>query len=199
MNIGFVVGNGTSRKNQNLNQLYNAGTVYSCNWAAVDVKSHHAVIPDRITLFKILSETKTENLTVWTRRCWQGLIKHETEICFLPEKFYAESQRWDRERHWGSGTHAVWKAAKNHDVVILLGFDLWNSGVNNNVYAGQHGYTHDPVDPQMWIYQLGQTFARHPNTSFVQIQNADWQIPESWKIIDNFSVDDYSNLWAMFD
>lgn len=199
MNIGFVIGNGISRKNQPVDQLCNFGTVYSCNWASVDVPSHHAVIPDRYTLFRILSERSTTGLTVWSRHRWRGLYQHQTPVYSLPEKLYAEKTDLDREKHWGSGAHAVWLAAEKHTVVVLLGFDLWNSGVNNNVYAGRYGYSHDPVDPSRWIYHLSQTFSRHPAVSFVQIQDTDWQIPQSWKVLDNFSTDTYKNLWQMFD
>lgn len=199
MNIGFVVGNGISRQSQPLTKLKDIGTVYSCNWASIDVESHHAVIPDRQTLFDILSQHNSHDAEIWTRSRWVDILKHEQTLKPLPDKLYNESHRWDREKHWGSGTHAAWMAAENHDVVVLLGFDLWNSGVNNNVYAGRHGYSHDPVDPGCWIYQLAKTFQLHPLVSFVQIQDTDWQIPQSWKVLDNFSTDTYKNLWQMFD
>ena len=199
VNIGFVVGNGISRQNQPLNKLTDFGTVYACNWASVDLPCDHAVIPDKNTLFRILSERPTNGITVWTKQRWRDLYQHETELHYLPETLYRESQRWDRERHWGAGTHAAWMAAERHDVVVLLGFDLWNSGVNNNVYAGQYDYTHKPVDPACWIYQLTETFRRHPETSFVQIQDDDWQIPNGWQPQNNISTDNYKNLWAMFD
>jgi hypothetical protein len=45
----------------------------------------------------------------------------------------------------------VWKAASDGaDVIVLLGFDLWNSGTNNNLYAGHKNLTHN-----QWILDAG--------------------------------------------
>ena len=200
MKRSFVVGNGTSRKNQPLEKLYSAGTVYACNYAMTEIPTHHGIAVDRSVLFDLLSEHNTKRFTLWSRKKWCSVLAHETPVYSLPEQLYLPVARWDLEQHWGSGTHAVWKAAHDGaEIVVLLGFDLWNRGTNNNLYAAHKHYSTQPVDPSCWIYQLQQVFERYPNTMFVAIQPDGWTVPDSWQTIENFSVDNYANLWNWLD
>lgn len=195
MKLSFVIGNGISRQGQPLERLTNNGIVYACNYAATEIPCDHAIAVDRGMLFDLLSQY-SNNYTLWSRTKWCNALQHNTPVYPLPEQLYVPATRWDSERHWGSGTHAVWKAAEDGaDIVVLIGFDLWNTGTNNNVYANRDHYNAKPVDPHCWIYQLQQTFAKHPSTSFVSIQPDDWKIPDEWKQIENFTVDNYHNLW----
>jgi hypothetical protein len=195
MQLSFAIGNGISRKDQPLEKLKSYGTVYACNYAATEIPCNHGIAVDRDMLFDLLSQYNID-CTLWSRAKWCNILQHSTPVYPLPEQHYPPVTRWDSERHWGSGTHAVWKAASDGaDIVVLLGFDLWNSGINNNLYANRDHYNTKPVDPRCWIYQLQQTFTRHPNTSFVSIQSEEWKIPEEWKTLENFSVDNYRNLW----
>lgn len=196
MKVAFVIGNGTSRNDFGLSTLIDRGTVYGCNYAAREIPMHHAIAVDRSVIFELLSEDCPPAPVFWTRKKWANSLEHEKPIYPLPEELYPVKTRWDLETHWGSGVHAAWMAAESDaEIVVLIGFDLWNNGKdNNNVYAGQHGYTRDPVDPRCWIYQLKQVFERHPDTSFVQIQPQGWKRPDDWKDIENFSLDDFYGL-----
>lgn len=199
MQLSFVIGNGVSRKKQPLEKLKSHGTVYTCNYAATEIPCDHAIAVDRGMLFDLLSQYSAD-YTLWSRKKWCDVLKHSTPVYPLPEQHYPPVTRWDAERHWGSGTHAVWKAAEDGaDIVVLIGFDLWNKGTNNNVYANRDHYSTNPVDPRCWVYQLQQTFQRHPNTSFVSIQPASWKTPDEWKELENFSTDTYKNLWDWLD
>lgn len=199
MKLSFVIGNGVSRKKQPLERLKTHGTVYACNYAAIEVPCNHGVAVDRGMLFDMLSQHPT-TYTVWSRRKWCNTLKHNTPVYPLSDQLYPPKTRWDSERHWGSGTHAVWKAAEDGaDIVVLIGFDLWNKGTNNNVYANREHYNTNPVDPRCWVYQLQQTFSRHPDTSFVTIQPANWKVPSEWKDCENFSKDVYKNLWSWLE
>ena len=196
MDISFVIGNGISRKKQPLKKLKQYGKVYACNYAAVDVPCDDAIAVDRAMIFDLLSQHRLD-CTLWSRKKWCNTLAHSTPIYALPDQIYPPQSRWDREKHWGSGTHSVWKAAQTDaDIVVMLGFDIWNKGTNNNLYANRDHYSTDPVDPRCWIYQLQQTFLKHPNTSFVNIQGARWKVPEEWQHLENFSKDTYKNLWA---
>lgn len=195
MNRSFVIGNGVSRKGQPLEQLYDKGTVYACNYAITEIPVHHGIAVDRKVLFDLLSQHKI-NCTLWSREKWCNVLQHTTPVYPLPNKLYDPVTRWDLEQHWSSGTHAVWKAVSGGaDIVVLIGFDLWNSGTNNNLYANREHYNTKPVDPRCWIYQLHEIFKRYPDTMFVAIQPSDWQIPNEWIDVENFSVDTYANLW----
>lgn len=195
MDIRFVIGNGISRKKQPLKKLKEHGKVYACNYAAVDIPCDHGIAVDRAMIFDLLSQYRLD-CKLWSRKKWCNALSHSTTIHPLPDQIYSPQVRWDAGRHWGSGTHAVWKAAQDDaDIVVMLGFDIWNKGTNNNLYANRDHYSTNPVDPRCWIYQLQQTFLKHPNTSFVNIQGARWKVPEEWQHLENFSKDTYKNLW----
>lgn len=199
MKQSFVIGNGTSRKKQPLEKLKKHGTVYACNYAITEIPAHHGIAVDRKMIFDLISQYSVD-CVLWSRRKWCNILKHSTPVYSLPDELYTPVTRWDIETHWGSGTHAVWKAAEDGaDIVVLLGFDLYNKGTNNNLYAGRKNYNTKPVDPRCWIYQLGETFLRHPDISFVSIQPKSWKMPVEWKNIENFSVDTYNNLWNWLD
>jgi hypothetical protein len=199
MELGFVIGNGISRRSQPLEKLKQHGTVYACNYAATEIPCDHAIAVDRAMVFDIISQ-HNNNYAVWSRQKWCNVLKHPTPLYSLPMELYPPLTRWDLERHWGSGTHAVWKAAEdNNGIVVLLGFDLWHNGTNNNLYASRDHYNANPVDPGCWIHQLHEVFKRHPDTTFVSIQEDQWKVPEEWQDLENFSIDSYSNLWNWLD
>ena len=195
MKLSFVIGNGISRKKQPLERLKHSGTVYACNYAMLDLPCDHGISVGRGMIFDLISQHNIK-CTLWSRKKWCNVLSHNTTIHPLPEQLYPPQIRWDAEHHWGSGTHAVWKAAEDGaDIVVMLGFDLWNKGTNNSVYANRKHYNKDPRDPSCWIYQLQQVIKRHPTTSFVSIQGARWRVPEEWNDLENFSKDTYKNLW----
>lgn len=199
MKKSFVIGNGVSRRQQPVERLIKSGTVYACNYAATEIPVDHAIAVDRGMLFDLLSQYKS-TYTLWSRQKWCNVLDHEVPVYPLKEQLYPPQTRWDLERHWGSGTHAVWKAAADGaDIVVLVGFDLWHKGINNNLYSARKHYNTKPVDPRCWIYQLKQVFVKHPDTTFVSIQNDDWEIPDEWTDIENFSIDNYRNLWDWLD
>lgn len=181
----FAIGNGVSRLNLPTAGLTARGTVWSCDWAGVDIPSHNLVAVDRDTLFSILSTRQTDDVLVWSRAKWARGFEHKSPIYSLPDPLYEETSRWDNTRHWGSGTYAVWQAAQDTDAVIMLGYDLWGG----NVYAGREGYSGVDVKPEPWIHQLAETFKRHPGVEFVTIQLEDWRVPAEWADIENFSTD----------
>lgn len=184
MNIAFVIGNGLSRKNFELNQLHEYGKVYVCNQAIVDIAAQNVVAVDKSMVIKLISSGVARNAKVWTRHIWAKNLLGDQEIHSLVEKPYPAEVKWDREIDWGSGTHAVWLAASKHPVVVMIGFDLVGSGV----------YNQKQIDPRHWIHQLKQTFTRHPDCSFVQVQPTDWKTPSEWKTVTNLSRDTFHNV-----
>ena len=108
MDISFVIGNGVSRKKQPLERLTNYGKVYACNYAAVDFPCDHGIAVDRAMIFDLLSQYKLD-CTLWSRKKWCDILTHPKTVFPLPETLYSPVERWNLERHWGSGAHAVWK------------------------------------------------------------------------------------------
>lgn len=193
MKLAFVIGNGKSRQGVELQQLKHRGTVYVCNQAVFDIPAHHVIAVDRSVAIHIASVGYALDTKLWTRHRWQQQLSHEREIYALPRELYKPISRWDRELNWGSGTHAVWQAATSHDVVVLIGFDLWSDQNRNNIYDDNLS----PVNPEHWIHQLSETFRRHVTVQFVQTQPNDWNFPVQWCSHENLSRDTIDNVLAL--
>jgi len=198
MSTCFVIGNGKSRRKEPVEQLIQFGDVYVCNYATVDLPSTHSIITDKDLLIHLLSEHNTKSTTVWTREKWCSSIVHETPLYPLSNRPYAPLERRELESNWGSGVHALWKAATDGNaMVVMIGFDLYSKKTNNNLYSSKPHYSKTPKDPSDWIYQIEQVFRFFPDTMFVSIQPNTWKAPETWSALDNFSIDSYRNLWSM--
>jgi hypothetical protein len=134
-------------------------------------------VVDRTTLIDLISQGYNRKTNIYTRKAWHKLVQADN-LHFLDDPIENPIEIWDKESHWGSGTHALNLAAsKGADIVIMLGYDLYNTELN----------------PDCWIYQIAKCFELHPNTQFVQIQNDKWECPESWTA-DNFLTDTYKGL-----
>lgn len=199
MKFSFVIGNGISRGKQNLTKLVNHGTVYTCNYGCVDIPCHHCITTKRELLFDILSQNKID-FTVWSRAKWATALDHSAPIYPLPEQLFDIENSHDLERNISAGTFALDRAARdNPDIIVMLGFDLYNKGTHNSLYASRKHYSHDPVNPTSWIHQIEKVFKKYPNVTFVSIQPSTWKAPKEWKACANFSTDIYKNLWAMLE
>ena len=79
------------------------------------------------------------------------------------------------------------------EILCMFGFDFYGvAGKSNNVYKGSPGYDkadHRAVDPGFWIQQFVQLAQWYPDTQFVQVQPAGWQVPAAWHGVSNLSID----------
>lgn len=177
MNIAFCVGNGPSRTKVDLNVLQSVGPIYGCNQLIRAFPLDNTVIVDRQLLINLLAEGYNQKTNIYTRKAWSNLVEADN-LYFLPDPIKEPKEKWDEELHWGSGTHALNIAARSGaDVVIMIGYDLYNAG----------------LDPSCWIYQINKCLMHYKKTQFVQIQDAKWETPKEWTT-DNFLRDDYSGL-----
>lgn len=175
MNIAFCVGNGSSRKKVDLSELKAIGPVYGCNNLIEEFALDNTIIVDRKPLIDLISRGFNKQTNVYTRKRWQPLIQADN-MHFLSDPISKPVELWDREIHWGSGTHSLNLAAKNgSDVIVMIGYDLYD------------------IDPACWIYQISKCFEMYPDTQFVQIQNKKWETPTSWTA-SNFQRDDFIGL-----
>jgi hypothetical protein len=180
MNLAFCVGNGLSKNKLDLNVLKDAGPLYGCNTQIESFDLDNTIIVDKDLLIDLISRGYNKKTNIYTRKKYKKIIEAEN-VYFLDDPIINPIERWDREIHWGSGTHAINLAAKRGaDIVIMVGYDLYN----------------EDLDPSCWIYQINKCFELHPNTQFVQIQNKNWNCPKEW-IADNFLMDNFKNLLKM--
>ena len=200
MKISFVIGNGHSRTVFDLKNLKDVGVTYGCNLLIEEFQLDNTVACDRAMLVHLLAQGYDTVTNLWTRSRWRKMIGtgsfHE-----LPDPVIDPKIRWDKEIHWGSGTHAIHLAAsQGADVVVMLGFDLWprTDGLNN-LYNDRTEF-YDPkkvVDPSHWIHQINMVISKFKNVDFVQIQPRSWKDPDEWIKQENYSRDDYSGLASL--
>lgn len=183
MNISFCIGNGTSRLGFDLSKLTEHGPTYGCNRIIEDYPVDNLVVCDRMLLIEIISKGYANKTNLYTRKRWETSVNCEN-LRFLPEPATSLKTRWDKEIHWGSGMHALNLAAiKGSDIIVMIGYDLYTK----NVY-GEH-----IVDPACWIYQTKVLMDKFKDIQFVQVQNKNWENPESWNN-ENYLRDDFKGL-----
>ena len=177
MNIAFCIGNGSSKKKVDLNTLKDVGPIYGCNSLIETFEVDNTIAVDKDLLIDLISKGYNRKTNIYTRKGYKKIIEADN-VYFLDDPVSDPVELWDKEIHWGSGTHAINLAAKQGaDIVIMIGYDLYNA----------------KLDPSCWIYQIKKCFELHPEIQFVQIQNKKWKSPKEWTA-ENFLMDDFKGL-----
>lgn len=189
MNV-WVIGNGQSRAGFAVNQIrdYTIG----CNAVHRDSSCTEFVAVDMRMVNEILSNEQHKDKIVYTRPDWADRYTSR-RVRILPDLPFKGTAKADDPFHWNSGPLAVILAASyNPKEIHLLGFDLWDdNGTVNNLYKGTANYAangSNAVSPEFWIYQLEKTFRHYHNINFIQHQQANWRIPDSWLAINNLTI-----------
>ena len=100
MSIAFVIGNGTSRKPIDLNQLKTFGKIYACNAVYREMNPDYLVAVDSKMITEINRSQYQINHEVWTN----------------PNKLYKGFHKFNYFKEplgWSSGPTALWLAS-NH-------------------------------------------------------------------------------------
>ena len=186
MIIGFVLGNGTSRKNINLDELKEKGLIYGCNALYRDYIPDVLVATDKLISAEIQKIGYSKKHRFYTRMPEEGKGAHP-----VPAQYYGFS----------SGPIAVALAAQYCDVIFMLGFDFGSvdGGRFNNVYADTPFYkkSTDPATPgENWIKQITKIAADYPETSFVRVVTNDSKFVElnHIKNLDTLPLKSFSKL-----
>ena len=188
----FVIGNGESRRNINLNLL--AGPKIGCNAIFRDYYTEYVICADRTMVREAQTAKADIDRAVYTRPDWSQRFKVHT----VPDLPYQGTHKADTPFNWGSGPYAVLLAATlSVQSIHLVGFDLYSKDNKiNNIYKETLNYKssdHRAVDPSYWIYQIGRVIEHFPLTQFTFFQTDNWQLPNSWKK-SNVAVDKISNI-----
>jgi hypothetical protein len=175
MTIGFVIGNGQSRLAIDLDRLRGKGKIYGCNALYRSFTPDVLVATDTPIATRIQAENYAKQNVFYTRKPMPGSGARGVEL-----KYYGFS----------SGQIAAALAAKECEVIFLLGFDF---GTNepppkrfrkhskkqkpisqhyNNVYAGTEFYK-NPSDPPTfggnWIKQIITIARDFPEVVFYRV------------------------------
>ena len=160
MTIAFVIGNGVSRRDIDLNKLKKFGKIYGCNALYRDFIPDVLVATDKPIAEKIQESGYAKKNRFYTRRPINGLGAWQ-----LPKEYYGYS----------SGPNAVGLAAKDHhSIIYMMGFDMGPNLNNqfNNMYADTEFYKNindRPTFTGNWIKQICKIAHDYPSTRFIRV------------------------------
>lgn len=160
-NTAFVLGNGTSRLNTNLNQLKNLGTIFGCNALYREFDADYLVAVDVKMVNEIIAAGYHKTHAVWTNP--NKGVSTKDYINFL-----------NPHKGWSSGPTALWLAClKNYTKIYILGFDYQGLGGKfNNVYADTYNYKKS-IDTATfhgnWLNQTERVIKEYKSVKFFRI------------------------------
>ena len=159
MTIGFVLGNGVSRKAVSPITLQQAGKVYGCNALYREFTPDVLVATDKPIATHIQESGYAKTNCFYTRRPLPGL-----GAIALPDKY----------RPYSSGPNALALAATDrHDSIYILGFDMGPiDGKFNNLYADTEFYKssqHPPTFTGNWIKQMCEIITTFKDSQYFRV------------------------------
>jgi|TARA_B110000305_G_scaffold69557_1_gene78112 hypothetical protein len=183
----FVLGNGTSRKSINLEQLNTKGTVYGCNALYREFHPDYLVAVDAKMVIEINKAKYQHSNEVWTN----------------PNKSYHHLTGFNYfqpSKGWSSGPTALWLASThNTQTIYILGFDY--QGIDeklNNIYADTQNYKKSDDRATYhgnWLKQTCVTCQKYPEKRYIRVLGEDAFIPREFlKIpnIEHISIEEFS-------
>jgi len=160
MAAGFVLGNGVSRRQVDLDRLKSCGTVYGCNALYREFVPDVLISTDNPISMHIQQSGYSANHTHYTRKPLSNSGAQR-----VPQQYFGFS----------SGPIAVGIAAlAHHESVYLIGFDMGptRNGHFNNCYADTEFYKKSSANPTFtgnWVRQLKTIAKEHMTTRFVRV------------------------------
>jgi hypothetical protein len=161
MTAAFVLGNGISRQQIDLNLLKTLGRVYGCNAIYREFEPDVLISTDLPISERIQHEGYSKDHTHYTRKPLPG-----TGSIRISQQYFGYS----------SGPVAVGQAALDGArAVYLIGFDMGptRTGRFNNIYADTEFYKKSSANPTFtgnWVRQIRQIAKDFPKVSFFRIQ-----------------------------
>jgi len=160
MTRAFVLGNGTSRQDIDLNQLQLLGAIYGCNALYREYTPDVLIATDRPIATHIQESGYSAQHRFHTRRPIAGL-----GALAVPKSYFGFS----------SGPIAAGLAAQDgHTHIYLVGFDMGPTVNNtiNNLYAGTEFYKRTDAPPTFtgnWKRQIVQICRDYPLVQFIRV------------------------------
>lgn len=175
----FVLGNGTSRKSIDLNQLKSNGTVYGCNALYREFEPDYLIAVDTKMILEINKSGYQHSHEVWTN----------------PNRAYDKMNGFNffnPSKGWSSGPTALHLASThNNDVIYILGFDY--QGINekvNNIYADTPNYKKSRDKATFfgnWLKQTVITCQKFNKKRYIRVLGDNAFIPKEFQNIDNLT------------
>lgn len=166
----FVLGNGKSRLNLNLQELKKHGLVFGCNALYREFDPDHLIAVDVKMINEIIAAEYHKTHSVWTNP--NKGINCKTNINFFSP-----------HKGWSSGPTALWFASSLHyKNIYIFGFDYQGSdGKFNNVYANTFNYKKSTDTATFfgnWLNQTERTIKEYKNINYYRVINEGAFIPD---------------------
>jgi len=191
-NISFVLGNGTSRKPIDVNELKSLGKIYGCNALYRTFKPDYLVAVD----VKMILEINKAG------------YQHKNEVWTNPNKSYQRIQNlnfFNPSKGWSSGPTALWLASQHgYETIYILGFDykgLADGTKLNNIYADTVNYKKSTDSATFfgnWMRQTKSVIKEHQEINYVRVIAPDNYNPEELNTFDNYTtmfVEDFQKMF----
>ena len=126
----YIIGNGPSRKDFDLNKLPATGQTYGCNALYRDFVPDFIFSVDSKMTKKMVDDKVYEKCVHYTPSL--EVNRHKPHLHLIPHN-----------PHWISGSQAMWTACVHgHKNIFLIGFDFQEYGKNelNNIYQDTPNY-----------------------------------------------------------
>ena len=176
-NIAFVLGNGTSRSNLNLDGIKGKGTIYGCNALYREFEPDFLIAVDTKMVNEIIASGYHNTHQVWTNPN-KGITSKSNVNFFSPHK------------GWSSGPTALWMASQQKfDEIFIFGFDY--QGINgkfNNVYADTFNYKKSNDAATFfgnWLSQTEKVIKEFKHIQFYRVIEPGSFIPDKLQGIPN--------------
>jgi hypothetical protein len=177
--VAFVLGNGVSRKDIDLNTLTAHGEIYGCNALCREFEPDYLVAVDTKMILEIVKTGYHLKHPVWTNYN-RSYSKYSGLNFFQPSK------------GWSSGPTALNMASeRQYQTVYILGFDYIGLGDRvNNVYAGTNNYK--KIDERAtyhgnWLRQTQIVIKNFPQIRYIRVVDENGFIPKEFSSLENLT------------
>lgn len=191
--LSFVLGNGTSRQDINLQTLKQYGMIYGCNAIYREFDPDVLIAVDTKMILEINSVKYQQKVPVWTN----------------PNKAYSNMtgfNYFNPTKGWSSGPTALWKASEDGaEEIYILGFDYKGLGKEhdkvNNVYAGTKNYKKEHERATYfgnWLKQTVTTVQKNSKTRYIRVIAENGYVPKELSKLENLkhiTVEDFQNFF----
>jgi len=159
----YIIGNGPSRKNFDLNLLKGSGQTYGCNALYRDF------VPDYLFMVDSKISKAIVDEEVY-KKC----------ICYAPSlevnRYPGTLNLIPNNPYWVSGNQAMWTACiHGHQNIYLIGFDFREFGRDelNNIYQNTafYGERHSDLIFNAWLSQFRKLIKMRPYCQFTVVHN----------------------------
>lgn len=188
--IGYVVGNGESRKYLLLEILQQTGPVYGCNALYRDFSPDVLFAMDPGMVWEVKEVGYPGDFIYRDPTVNMKLRVHKTDE--LLEDF-----------GWAAGPTALqYMCTFNPEIktIYLAGFDLYGiNGKVNNMYKDTPCYSTSDLQETYykgWVKSLATIFELNPGVQFVRVGGVTNDNPELWKSFKNVDFIDMERFWS---